>query len=70
MKNVKKNKMLLIFPPQWTPISPHFAIPSLLGQLKANGYNAQAIDLNIEFFDEVLNKDYLEFSIFKAKIES
>lgn len=69
MKNVKKNKMLLIFPPQWTPISPHFAIPSLLGQLKSKGYNAQALDLNIEFFDEVLTKDYLEFSIFKAKKE-
>lgn len=69
MKNVKKNKMLLIFPPQWTPISPHFAIPSLIGQLKANGYNAHAMDLNIEFFNEMLKKDNIEFSIFKAKKE-
>ena len=69
MKNVKKNKMLLIFPPQWTPISPHFAIPSLIGQLKANGYSAEAMDLNIEFFNEMLTKDVLEYSIFKAKKE-
>ena len=69
MKNVKKNKMILIFPPQWTPISPHFAIPSLIGQLKAKGYNAQAFDLNIEFFNDVLSKQYVEKSIFMARKE-
>ncbi len=69
MENVKKNKLLLIFPPQWTPISPHFAIPSLLGQLKKNGYKASAIDLNIDFFDEMLTKDVIEKSIYRAKKE-
>ncbi|MBQ8886100.1 MAG: radical SAM protein [Candidatus Gastranaerophilales bacterium] len=69
MKNVKKNKMLLIFPPQWTPISPHFAIPSLIGQLKSKGYNAEALDLNIEFFNDVLSKQYIEKSIFMARKE-
>ena len=53
MKNVKKQKLLLIFPPQWTPISPHFALPSLLGQLKYCGFNAEAMDLNIDFFNEI-----------------
>ena len=67
MRNVKKNKLLLIFPPQWTPISPHYALPALLGQLKANGYSANAMDLNIEFFNEMLTKDMLEYSIFKAR---
>lgn len=67
MKNVKK--MLLIFPPQWTPISPHFAIPSLMGQLKSNGYNAEALDLNIEFFNDILSKEKILESIEKIKCD-
>ena len=42
-------KTLLLFPPQWTPVSPHFALPSLLGQLKAKGYEAFGMDLNRDF---------------------
>ncbi len=62
-------KMLLIFPPQWTPISPHYAVPTLLGQLEANGFEAKGIDLNIDFFSHILNKDFLEKSILKSKEE-
>ncbi len=50
-------KMLLIFTPQWTPISPHFAIPALLGQLRSNGLDAEGMDLNTDFYDTVLTKD-------------
>ena len=46
----KDKKILLTFPPQWTPIAPHFAMASLLGQLLNNGYQASALDLNIEFY--------------------
>ena len=53
-------KYLLLFPPQWTPISPHFALTSLLGQLKGSGFDAHVIDLNIDFFDKVLNKKFIE----------
>lgn len=67
MDNVKKNKLLLIFPPQWTPISPHFAVSSLIGQLKSNGYNAEAMDLNIDFFNDILTKEKIEESIAVAK---
>mgnify|MGYP005765830627 CR=1 FL=1 len=69
MPDIKDKKMLLIFPPQWTPISPHFALPQLVGQLKSNGFNAQALDLNIEFFNEILTFDNLQKSITKAKRE-
>ena len=55
--------MLLIFPPQWTPISPHFAIPSLIGQIKGNGFQAEAMDLNIKFFNDMLTPSNLEKSI-------
>ncbi|MBQ7287100.1 MAG: radical SAM protein [Candidatus Gastranaerophilales bacterium] len=53
--------MLLIFPPQWTPISPHYAICALMGQLKNAGYNAKFMDLNVEFYKKILTKDYLQF---------
>ncbi|MBQ9246503.1 radical SAM protein [bacterium] len=63
----KQKKMLLIFPPQWTPISPHFAIPSLIGQIKSAGFIAEAMDLNIDFFNDVLTKENLEQSYLFAK---
>ena len=66
-KNIKK--LLLIFPPQWTPISPHYALPSLIGQLKANGFSAQAFDLNIEFFNDILTKDNIEKSVQTTKLK-
>ena len=64
-----KEKMILIFPPQWTPVSPHYALPSLLGQLISKGYDAQAFDLNIDFYDKLLTKDNLENALNTAKIQ-
>lgn len=63
-------KTLLLFPPQWTPIAPHFALPSLLGQLKANGYEAEAQDLNIDFYNKILQPDFIKNSILKAVDEN
>ncbi len=59
-------KTLLLFPPQWTPISPHFALPSLVGQLKANGFDAKGIDLNIDFYNKVLKPDFIKNSVMRA----
>lgn len=67
--DVLDKKILLIFPPQWTPISPHFAVPQLLGQLRANGFEAKAIDLNIDFFNDILTVKSLNKSIELAKEE-
>ncbi len=63
----KNKKMLLIFPPQWTPIAPHFAMASLMGQLKNKGYNASCLDLNIEFYNNILTTKYLNFICDKIK---
>ena len=65
----KNKKLLLIFPPQWTPISPHYAIPTLVGQLTAKGYNAEGMDLNIDFFNKILTKSYLDEALKKAKMD-
>ena len=59
-------KVLLLFPPQWTPLSPHFAIPSLKGQLEHNGFSTKVFDLNIDFYNKILNKSFLIKSIDKS----
>ena len=63
----KDKKILLLFPPQWTPIAPHFALASLIGQLKNKGYNATCKDLNIEFFNAILSTNYLTSICTKIK---
>ncbi len=53
-------KTLLIFPPIWPPMAPYLAIPSLLGQLENEGFDAEAMDLSVEFYNDILKKSYLE----------
>ena len=60
-------KTLLIFPPQWMPVSPHFALPTLLGQFEDTGYEASVMDLNIDFYNKILTKNYVEKSLEMAK---
>lgn len=50
-------KILLIQPPQWYPVSPHLAVPLLKAQLKKNGINADAVDLNVRFFNDILTDE-------------
>lgn len=56
-------KYLIVFPPVFQPFTPHLAVPYLCGQLKKEGYDAKAIDLNIEFYNDILKKSYLEKTI-------
>ncbi len=51
------SKVLLIQPPQWYPVSPYLAVPLLLGQLKKEGFDAEAYDLNINFYNYLLTKE-------------
>lgn len=60
-------KTLLIFPPQWMPVSPHFALPTLLGQFDGTGYEASVMDLNIDFYNKILTRNYVEKSLKMAK---
>lgn len=60
-------KTLLIFPPQWMPVSPHFALPTLLGQFKGTGYEASVMDLNVDFYNKILTKEYVQNSLDIAK---
>ena len=60
--------ILLIQPPQWIPTTPHLAVPLLLGQLKAAGIDAEAFDMNIKFYNRILNKSTAKKAKEEAKI--
>ena len=60
-------KILLIQPPQWSPITPHLAVPLLSAQLKAAGFRARAEDLNIKFFNKILTTEFLAEADIRAR---
>lgn len=41
-------------------VEPILSVPILVGQLIGAGYNAKCLDLNAEFFDGVLNSEYIK----------
>src|SRR5262245_38713284 len=53
-------KVMLLFPPNWNPAMPHLALPTLTAFLRGHGIEVIQRDLNIEVFDEVLTRRYLE----------
>ena len=52
-------KVLLIFPPQWTPFRPYLSLPSLAAYLQDHGVNVVQKDFNLEAYDLLLSKNYL-----------
>lgn len=60
-------KVLFLFPPQWMPISPHFAISTLLGQFEESPYDAKMIDLNVDFYNKILTRNYVSNALKRAK---
>ena len=59
-------KCLLLFPPQWIPFNPHLALPAIQGTLQDKGHEVIIRDLNIEFYNTVLNPDFVVKSLQKA----
>ncbi|MBM3135368.1 MAG: radical SAM protein [Chloroflexi bacterium] len=53
-------KVMLVFPPQWIPAMPHLALPVLTSFLRAQGVDVIQRDLNVETYDTVLSRAYLE----------
>ena len=47
-------KATLIFPPQWSPLSPHCAMQTLCGELNKNDIDTYIVDLNIGFYEYLL----------------
>lgn len=53
-------KVMLLFPPNWTPTMPHLALPTLAAYLRGHGVEVTLRDLNLEIFDEILTRSYME----------
>ncbi len=52
-------KALVIFPPQWSAMNPHYALRGIAGHLRANGIACAVRDLNIAYYEHVLTPEYL-----------
>ena len=60
-------KFLFAAVPQWYPVSPYLAGALLAGQLKNAGFQAETFDFNVEFFNDILTKEYMEKCLEAAK---
>lgn len=56
-------RVMLFFPPQWTPAMPHLALPTLTAYLRPRGIEVIQRDLNIETYDTILTREYIDQSI-------
>lgn len=50
---------VIIFPPQWAPVSPYSALPLLGAALRRNGISTRLLDLNCLAYDALLSRAYL-----------
>jgi hypothetical protein len=60
-------KVMLLFPPNWNPAMPHLALPTLTAFLRAHGVEVIQRDLNVEVFDEVLTRRYVEGALARLR---
>ena len=60
-------KVLFLFPPQWMPIAPHFAIATLMGQFEGSPYEASMMDLNIDFYNKIIYRNSYIFIVGRYK---
>ena len=58
-------RCLLVFPPQWSPFSPHLAPVVISSAIKKAGHKCDIRDLNIEFYNDILKKEFLKDKIVK-----
>lgn len=49
---------LLVFPPGWVPYAPYLALPILKGFLEKHSIAADIKDVNLEFYDHILSRDF------------
>lgn len=54
-----KSDILIVFPPQWVPVSPYSALPLLRSRLQRDGFRTKILDLNCMTFDLLLTEAYL-----------
>ena len=60
-------KVMLLFPPNWTPSMPHLSLPTLTAYLRAHGVQVIQRDLNAEVFDEILTRKYMKTALARLR---
>jgi len=60
-------KVLLLFPPAWTPAMPHLATPMLTAYLRAHGVTVVQRDLNLEVMEHLLRREHLEGALAQVR---
>lgn len=60
-------KVMLLFPPNWTPTMPHLALPTLTAWLRQEGIEVIQRDLNVEVFDHILTREFIEESVARVR---
>lgn len=60
-------KVMLFFPPNWTPTMPHLALPTLAAYLRAHDVEVVLRDLNLEVFDTILSEDYMRQAVTRLR---
>ena len=60
-------KVMLLFPPNWTPSMPHLALPTLTAYLRMHGVEVIQRDLNAEVFDEILTRRYMKNAVARLR---
>ena len=56
-------KIMLLFPPNWTPSMPHLSMPTLAAFLRPQGIEVIQRDLNLEVFNEILTRNYMKQAV-------
>ena len=56
-------RVLLVFPPVWTPVTPYLALPLLVGYLRQEGFSVTQYDASLDFFDQYLLKEETLFDL-------
>ncbi|MCP4669324.1 MAG: hypothetical protein GY849_23580, partial [Deltaproteobacteria bacterium] len=56
-------RVLLVFPPVWTPVTPYLALPLLVGYLQKEGLSVKQVDASLDFFDKYLLKEETLFDL-------
>lgn len=60
-------KVMLLFPPNWTPTMPHLALPTLAAYLRQAGVQVIQRDLNVEVFDEILTRRHISATLSRLR---
>jgi anaerobic magnesium-protoporphyrin IX monomethyl ester cyclase len=67
---VTRPRLLLLFPPQASPVFPHLALPALTAAARAAGIDAVQADLNLAFYRRVFDPGFLARTLSRATATS